>query len=265
MIRFNNISRDAFFRYLKKQYYTQILTPLDGMWENAFVRNATHWKITYHQTTAGCFCIDTHRNLLLFHVFTDFQPYAADIFDDLLSRNLMDYASVSTGDPLFLSLCMDRNNGVTSHTLLFEDHRTVSPDPALAASTRIIPASFEEEKAILHFYRTNLDVSANFKSFIIQLIDLQQLYLIKQADSIIATGECRISRSQPSYADIGMVVAQTHRNRGIGRHVLCQLKQTCRTLNKTPICSTEFDNIASRKAIQAAGFVSRHRILTIRF
>ena len=60
-----------------------------------------------------------------------------------------------------------------------------------------------------------------------------------------------------------MITNYRHRRQGIGAFVLAQLKESCYSQQVKPICSCAFDNIASRKTIEKAGFITRHRILDI--
>jgi predicted acetyltransferase len=62
-----------------------------------------------------------------------------------------------------------------------------------------------------------------------------------------------------------MVVAQAYRGRGLGRSVLLHLKEHCYKVGWKPICSCAVDNLASKKAIERAGFLSEHRMVKITF
>jgi len=82
---------------------------------------------------------------------------------------------------------------------------------------------------------------------------------------LVATGECIPSQTQPPYADVGMVVARAYRGRGLGSSMLMRLKQYCYAAGWQPICSCAADNHASKKAIEKAGFISEHSMVTMMF
>ena len=92
-----------------------------------------------------------------------------------------------------------------------------------------------------------------------------EAFLLTDNNEILGTGECRISETQKPFADIGMITNNRHRRLGIGAFLLAQLKEYCYSQQVKPICSCAFDNIASRKTIEKAGFVTQHRILNIQF
>lgn len=82
---------------------------------------------------------------------------------------------------------------------------------------------------------------------------------------MVATGECIPSQTQPPYADVGMVAARAYRGRGLGSSMLMRLKQYCYAAGWQPICSCAADNHASKKAIEKAGFISEHSMVTMMF
>ena len=98
-----------------------------------------------------------------------------------------------------------------------------------------------------------------------ELIENGQVFLLMNGGKILGIGECRISETQKPYADVGMITNNQVRRRGIGVFLLAQLKKYCYSQSVKPICSCAFDNFASRKTIEKAGFIAQHRILDIQF
>lgn len=65
--------------------------------------------------------------------------------------------------------------------------------------------------------------------------------------------------------DIGMLVANEHRSRGLGRHIVGCLKNHFLKQGLRPICGCAANNLASKSALEKAGFVSDHRLLSISY
>jgi GNAT superfamily N-acetyltransferase len=63
--------------------------------------------------------------------------------------------------------------------------------------------------------------------------------------------------------DIGMWAAPGHRRKGYGSHIAAYLKHFCLAKGLRPICGCGSENIASHRALTAAGFVCEHRLLRI--
>jgi RimJ/RimL family protein N-acetyltransferase len=118
----------------------------------------------------------------------------------------------------------------------------------------------------VRFYRANTeDDGAWIAAFLEARIRREELFGLYTGPDLVATGECTPSLLQPPYADLGLVVARAWRGRGLGRTVLLQLKQHCYAAGWEPICSCAADNLASKKAIENAGFVSEHRVVKVLF
>lgn len=83
--------------------------------------------------------------------------------------------------------------------------------------------------------------------------------------TLVASGECIPSQGQPPYADLGMVADRAYRRRGVGSSMLVHLKRHCYAVGWKPICGCAVDNIASKKAIEKAGFVAEHRMVNVTF
>jgi len=54
---------------------------------------------------------------------------------------------------------------------------------------------------------------------------------------LIATSECRISKTQKPYADLRMIVAEEHLCKGVGNYILARAKAFCYERAAVPICS----------------------------
>jgi len=72
----------------------------------------------------------------------------------------------------------------------------------------------------------------------------------------------RIIEGSPAI-DIGMLVAPSHRNMGIGTYIANHLKEYCVQRGDIPIAGCDASNIGSSKALMAAGFISEHNLLEI--
>ena len=117
---------------------------------------------------------------------------------------------------------------------------------------------------IARFYRANTEGSGEWiEAFLNARLNREELFVWYDQQALVATGECIPSQKQPPYADLGMVVAQSYRGRGLGSSMLIQLKNHCYEAGWKPICSCATDNHASKKAIENAGFISEQRMVKV--
>ncbi len=94
------------------------------------------------------------------------------------------------------------------------------------------------------------------------LIARGELYGSLRDDQLIATGENRRRDDLPlPHADLGVIVARSHRRQGLATKVLSSLIAMNEREGVRSICSTENGNRAAQTAIERAGFVARNRIV----
>ncbi|WP_168188583.1 GNAT family N-acetyltransferase [Thermoflavimicrobium daqui] len=251
---------------LRGQYLHTLVAPMDGMWESSIIAHATYWKIKYEGHIAGYFCIDSTNCLLQFYLTEAYQSFAQGIFPFILKKEGIKRAIVSTLEPFYLSLCLDFHRNLSIHSYLFRDSQMRELSFPQLKDTIFKQAKKEELEEVVRFYEENTEGNQDWiPPFVERLINQSQLFVLRDHQKILGTGECIISQKQKPYADLGMIVAKNYRKMGIGTYILIQLKNHCYNLGYKPICSCTFENIASKRAIEKAGFISHYRILNITF
>jgi GNAT superfamily N-acetyltransferase len=246
-------------------YLAILVAPTDGMWEGAIIPQARCWDITDDGEYAGYCRLDADNVLLRFHLTERYRAQAATIFRWLLASRGIRRAIASTGEARYFAVALDRQTGIVPHSYLFRDHRRVAP-PLAARAYTFRRAEPRELAALTRFYRAHVrDAGEWVADFLRERLAGGELFGLYAGACLIATGECIPSRLQPSYADLGMVVAAKARGQGLGRAVLIGLKERCYAAGWEPICSCAADNPASRRAIEHAGFISEQRMVTLLF
>lgn len=259
------LEHSAAIQQLRDDYLRALVAPMDGMWESAIIAHATFWAIQDQEQNAGYFCIGSDSALLRFHLLESYQARAQEIFRWIVSTEGIQHAITSTIEPLYFSLCLDLQISITLHSYLFRDNKPIELSSGLSKSI-FRKAEKSELDSITRFYRTHTEGSGEWiEAFLHKRLNREELFVLYDGQSLVATGECIPSLKQPPYADLGMVVAQSHRGRGLGSAMLTQLKSYCYEAGWKPICSCAADNLASKKAIEKAGFISEHRMVKVLF
>lgn len=249
---------------IRDDYLRTLVAPIDGMWENAVIAHAHFWEIQDQGQHAGYFCIGSDNYLLRFHLVENYQARAQEIFRWIISTYGIQYAITSTIEPLYFSLCLDVQKSITLHSYLFRDHKRIELSSDLSNSV-FRKAKKSELNDIMRFDQANTGSGEWIEAFLQERLSREELFVLYDRQTLVATGECIPSQKQPPYADLGMVVAQSYRRRGLGSFILTQLKKHCYEAGWKPICSCEASNLASKKAIEKAGFISEQRIVKITF
>ena len=252
---------------LKRDALSSTTSPLDGMWE-AFVSESQHWQVRIDERGAGYFCINREGQLLQFHLGAIFANRATEVFSRVLAEQKISTAIVSTAEPAYLSLCLDAHQRVRVHSLLYRDRQQAEPAPPRGlGGASFDQVAVDELPAIEAMHRASLDADPGtwLTGYLNGLAVRSELFALRLGGELLGTGECRVSQTQPPYADLGVIVSRPHRGKGLGSHILWRLKAYCYRHHLEPICSTAVENTPAQKVITKAGFVSRHRILEITF
>ncbi|GHO65197.1 hypothetical protein KSC_040890 [Ktedonobacter sp. SOSP1-52] len=265
MMRFTRLDHFEIIQQLRSDYLHTLLAPMDGMWESVIIAEATFWEIQDQERHAGHFCLDSSNNLLRFYLIKEYQAQAQEIFQKIVSTYELQYAITSTIEPLYFALCLDFQKSITPQSYLFRDHKYIKATDDLFAQP-FRKAEKSEFNALVSFYQENAEGPGEWiEPFLHERLDREELFVGFSQHTLIATGECIPSQRQPPYADLGMVVAQPYRGRGLGRSVLLHLKEYCYEVGWKPICSCTVNNHASKKAIERAGFFSEQRMVKVTF
>ena len=93
-------------------------------------------------------------------------------------------------------------------------------------------------------------------------LDAGQVIVYELAAERVGCGVVEPVRRGADVFDIGVGVLPARRRRGLGEHVIRNLKVHClRDLHVRPLCGCAVENTASRRTLERAGFLTRHRLL----
>lgn len=247
----------------RKQLYTSSVAPLDGMWEALYIANATNYLIKSKGDEIGYCCIDEDKSLNQIYLKSTHRYLMNAIISELINNNMIVSAHLSSIEPTSFnaSLMLAKSTQVNTinYTFSSEQEKVVSTDVL-----SLNKASLHDTDRIKSFFKSVIGFEDSF-GYTENLIQRGEIYIVEEEGVIVATGECRLSDSQPTYADVGMVVKNTNRKKGLGTKVLSELVKIALENKRKPICSTTVDNIASQKAIERAGFYNSHTIFKMDF
>lgn len=253
---------------LKKSYLDQTVAPLDGMWLCGFVPQASHYGFYSKGNLVGYYCLNDEAFVLQFYLAPEYQDQSRELFDSLFAGGDLQAGNangsfVSTAEPQFLSYCLDHFNSFEVNALMYQlaNSNDVPSNTALTILGEALkPKQLDEAVSFAH-----LAIGAPrewLQGYFVNLIEREELFGKWTEGRLIATGECRAYDAyQTQYADIGMIVGEQERCKGVATRVLQDLVLIAKRRGLHAICSTEKDNIAAQKAITRSGFLAKHRIL----
>lgn len=241
--------------------YEGFTAPIDGMWESLYIASAQDYLVEHNGKTIGYCCIDTNNCLLQLFLTERNKHLMKTTVEELINTKLINSASLSSIEPISFNACLLLSTEANPNTFCYQ----YSTEPVSnAVPLNIVHVQMEDLDAVKAFFKNQIGFDDTF-GYTENLVNRKELYMLKKADTIIATGERRISDSQPTIADVGVIVNKDHQKKGLGTQVLQTLAEKAKKENKKPICSTTNDNIASKKAIERAGFYNSHIVFDMSF
>lgn len=246
-----------------KQYYRNIIAPIDDMWEKAIIGTSNYYRIISDSETVGYFCLDTAETLLQYFIRDEFLSKSQEIFKYILKKYNIKKGFVGTNDIRSLLLFLDFNKEVYTHTFLYRDIQKIDRVCPIK-DIKVLTATEKDLQNVIEYHINSLNMEESWiKPYCSDLIRRGELILFIKGPEIIGIGEMRQSETQEEYTHLGVTVAKEYRKRGVASYILSYLKKECYRLRMIPICSTTIDNIISQKTIENAGFFAYHRILEV--
>ena len=294
MIQIRKVDSIDQLRHLKTQYLTQTTAPLDGMWLSGFLPVSDHFGLYENDRLVGYFCISSDGYLLQFHMCEEhlYQQHpsqnrcdqAAAVFGRIMNNEgavvaQVKGAFVSTAEPQYLSHCFDHCSKFEVNALMYQlpDQSGPRPSPGIGQSQdealpldeslmEVLPMNrvqIEQIDELIAFAKANIGAPEQWLAgYYTNLINRRELFGFWQHGRLQAAGESRGNDEfQTDYADLGVIVDESARGKGLATLVLKQLVLTARARGLIPICSTEKGNTGAQRAINRAGFVAKHRIV----
>jgi len=245
----------------RSELYKKITAPIDAMWEQLYIASSQDYLIEVEAESIGYCCIDDNKNLKQIYLNEDSNYLMSDVIQSLIESGLMCSASLSSIEPVSFNACLFHSKSTQANTFCFQySNKQLENESTL----NIELVSEEDMPAIKAFMKDQIGFDDTF-GYTENLVRRKEFYMLKESNIIIATSECRLSDSQKDVADLGVIVNKDYQGKGIATQVLKQQANRAQEANRKPICSTTLDNIASKKAIEKAGFYCSNIIFDINF
>ncbi|KAA8681355.1 GNAT family N-acetyltransferase [Vibrio gigantis] len=259
---------------LKTAYFADSTAPLDGMWHFGFVPMSDHYGFYENNILVGYCVLNGEGYLLQFYLASTGNTNSEDLFTLIVENNssVIDEvkgAFVSTAEPQYLSLCMDNTGSFKVNSLMYRQDQEAnsSRNSGRIEDIEMTLATEEQLEQLVEFTSSAIGAPKEWLTgYYCNLIARQELWGYWENDRILATGECRkFDEHQTQFADLGMIVAQAERGKGLATRILNFLTQHANSQGLEAMCSTESSNIGAQKAIARAGLSSKNRILQFDF
>lgn len=241
-----------------EEYSKTLSSPFDSFLED-HISKSQFYSIEKNAEVAGYFAIIHDDGLLTqFYLRKEHMQYAQIIFRDVLCKYQVKRAFVVTSDELFLSLAIDQDMVIKKQAYFFQDSGQV-----MDASSLYVKGSFRTAVAL--DIPQILEVSGDFFDELEGRVARQEIFVFKEGEELLGAGIVEHGIVMQGYTSIGMFVNEKHRQKGIGRTIITELKKWCYDNGRIPICGCWYYNHNSKKTLESAGMITKTRLFNIEF
>jgi RimJ/RimL family protein N-acetyltransferase len=224
------------------------------------IKTGTFYLITDGDLNAGYFILSTDKVLLEYFVFPEWITRMDSILGLILREFKVNKALCKSFDHALLSCCYEYQKSAEAIGILFRDYSVPSalvPAPEIS----IRRAEMTDEARIIAVNEEVFDHPEEVKEY----IQAKQIFLYEINNNLAGFGiYSQVFSGRRDY-DIGMLIVPEYRHKGYGTFIINHLVKFClqNGWNFSAGCAKE--NVASRKCLEKAGFISRHRLLEFTF
>lgn len=245
---------------LRSQLYLTLNAPIDAMWEQLYIASSQHYLIIENENIGYC-CINEEGCLIQIFLTKHYLKKMDEVIKELIATSLVKAASLSSNEPIGFNACLSQSKSIKTNTFCFEH---LNEKVEVEDNLKIELVSKEDIHSIKDFLKEQVGMDDTF-GYTENLVARKEIFMVKESDTIIATSERRQSDSQPNIADLGIIVNRDFQRKGLATKIMKRQVNRVIEEGRRPICSTTYDNVASKRAIEKAGFYCSNIIFDLSF
>ena len=111
---------------------------------------------------------------------------------------------------------MFQSKSVKTNTFCFEH---LNKEVEVKSNLNIELVTKDDIPLVKVFLKEQVGMDDTF-GYTANLVQRKEIFMLKEANTIIATSECRMSDSQPEFADLGIIVNRDFQGRGLATQIM---------------------------------------------
>ena len=168
-----------------------------------------------------------------------------EVISSLIDSKLIRSASLSSNEPISFNVCLAKSKAIKINTFCYQ-HSNKHINVKSTLNLELV--SSEDIPAIKTFLKEQVGMEDTF-GYTENLVSRNEIFVIKEEETIISTTECRMSDSQPEIADLGIIVNKDYQGKGIATEIMKMQVNRVLKANRKPVCSTTLPVLKSSSAL----------------
>jgi len=199
--------------------------------------------------------------LIEFYLTASYMSESHEFFKQVLTDLSITDIYCKSFDALLLSNCLLRSFPYSIHGVLFRDYAESKIEKELdlkmeKANLSSVGLLLRQDDSIKELFETE-DQLTDF-------IENEHVFMFFKNDELHGCGIVIRTITDWEYCDLGVWVNPSKRGEGVGSQIILSLREYALKNNKKPSCGCAIENIASQKAIEKSGFVSRYNMINFK-
>lgn len=241
---------------MRMSYFYEIKLSQELFLEWQVKNGGQYYKIYNDKSEIGYFILSKDDILVEFYLVHDYIIKKEEVFSKILQDFNLKKVYCKTFDSILLicSQLFSRSSKIIG--TIFRDYiSTLNIELEPFMKVRI---ARETDIDKLLQYDSNLYETPEELKY---MVHNKMVYMFEKESVLIGCGFLIRVLSDRKYYDIGMWVNPEFRNQGYASLIISHLKKLCFSHGYIPVCGCALENIASRKALERNGFISKHAII----
>ncbi len=237
-------------------YFDHYLKDLPKPFDDYFEMNldqSTFYSLLYRDNHVGFFSIMEDKYLTSIYLPYPLLYTSSNFFQLIMNDFDLQMMLVTSFDELGLSLCVDNMDNIETHYLYY------SPSGLIVRKAEHPFELFT--KASLFDIDQIKEVAKDFIDSYEYRINANQVYMQKDDQgNILGLGLFVPHKYQAGFVSFGVYVAESTRNKSVGRSILLHLNKVAQEKNLIPRCASLPSNQIYNKTLLSAGFISDSKL-----
>ncbi len=246
-----------------KKNFISYFNSLNGIYDNfleSHILQSDVYLIYIDNNNIGYFAIYARKLLTQFYVDNSVMKYTQNIFKQILEQYHIENAFVPTCDELLLSMSLDFHKKINMQAYFFEENKnTLYEIKPPKYGRNLLRQALEKDIASIE------ELSEGFFDDLKCSVLLSKMYILQENDEILGFGIIEDSNIFIEYKTIGMFTVKKHRENGVGRSIILNLKDICYEKGFKPLTGCWYYNHNSKNTLESCGYVTKTRLLNIEF
>ena len=200
--------------------------------------------------------------LVEFYVFDKYISKSSSFFRQILKDLSITNIYCKSFDFLLLNNCLANNLPYSIIGVLYRNY--ANPLVKYDAEIKIKRANLSSVE-LLQTQDESIRELFETEKQLIDFIQNENVFEVFKNDTFVGCGMVLRTNSNRNYCDLGVWVKPSERGNGTGSQIIIHLREFALKNKMIPSCGCAIDNIASRKAIEKSGFISKYKLIDFVF